>query len=57
MLVVLLDPNGDPIDSAIVSSSFKDTTSADGVFILVGLLPGIQNLRVQKLVSTLKWQM
>lgn len=45
----VLDPNGDPIDSAIVSSgSFKDTTSADGVFILVGLLPGIQNLRVQK---------
>ena len=45
----VLDPNGDPIDSVIVSSgSFKDTTSTDGVFLLVGLLPGVQNLRAQK---------
>ena len=45
----VLDPNGDPIDSVIVSSgSFKDTTSTDGVFLLAGLLPGIQSLSVQK---------
>jgi len=45
----VVDPNGDPIDSVIVSSgSFKDTTSTDGVFLLVGLLPGLQTLRVQK---------
>ena len=45
----IVDPNGDPLDSVVVSSgSISDTTSTDGVFLLMGLLPGSQSIRAQK---------
>ena len=44
---VISDPNGDPLDSAIVSvGSISDTTSVDGSYLLRNLNPGLHNVVV-----------
>jgi len=44
---VISDPNGDPLDSAVVSvGSLSDTTGTDGLYILRDLDPGLHNIVV-----------
>ncbi len=45
----ITDPNGTPLDSAIVSTGdFSDTTGSDGTYFLGGLDPGVHTLKASR---------
>ncbi len=46
---VVLDPNGDPLDSAVVDAGgVVDTTGADGAYLLWNLNPGTYTVKAQR---------